>query len=95
MKIIGRDMLVTFGRKHANVAGALDVWRDTVERATWKTPHDIRAQFGRADFLPGDRIIFNIKGNHYRLVILVDYTHGRVAVEWVGTHAEYSKQTFR
>lgn len=95
MQIIGRDILASFTRKHTNVAGALDVWADRVKRAIWKTPHDIRGLFRSADFLTGNRVIFNIKGNHYRLVTLVDFTRGRVAVEWIGTHAEYSKQTFR
>lgn len=94
MKIIGREKLATFGRRHANAMGALDMWLDKVRRATWHTPHDIKAQFGSADFLSGNRVIFNIKGNHYRLATEVNYAHGRVAIEWVGTHAEYDKQTF-
>lgn len=95
MRIIGRNKLTRFGRRHANVAGALDAWVDEVRDAVWHTPRDIRASYGSADFLPGNRVIFNIKGNHYRLVTDVNYAHGWVAIEWVGTHAEYDKQTFR
>lgn len=95
MRIIARERLTIFGRKHANAVGALEAWLEEVRRAAWLTPHDIKANFGSADFLSGNRVIFNIKGNHYRLLTEVNYVHGWVAIEWVGTHAEYNKQTFR
>ena len=47
-----------------------------------------------ADFLPNNRVIFNLRGNHYRLVVVVVFAAGRVVVEWIGTHAEYDKRTF-
>jgi mRNA interferase HigB len=95
MKVIGRDKLTMFARKHAGASGALDMWDDTAARASWATPRDIKARFSSADFLSGNRVIFNIKGNRFRLVAEVNYEHGWVAIEWVGTHAEYDKQTFR
>lgn len=92
MKILGRDKLVSFSQKHANAKKALDVWFDEASRAVWKTPQNIKAHYRSADFLVDNRVIFNIKGNHYRLLIKVRYQHGVVLIEWIGTHAEYDKQ---
>ena len=92
MKVLGRDKLLRFSQKHANAKKALDVWFDEASRAVWQTPQDIKAHYRSADFLADNRVIFNIKGNHYRLVIKVKYQHGIALIEWVGTHAEYGKQ---
>lgn len=94
MKVLGRDKLVVFARKHASAKKALDVWFDEASRASWQTPQDIKAQYASADFLSDNRVIFNIKGNHYRLLIKVRYQQGIALIEWVGTHAEYDKQKF-
>ena len=94
MKVIGSDKLFKFYKKHNQAKSALDSWYAEAERAIWKTPQDIKDRYGSADFLAKNRVIFNIKGNHYRLVVKVRYQNGIVAIEWVGTHAEYNKQTF-
>lgn len=94
MKVLGRDKLVEFYTKHANVKSALDVWFSEVESAAWSTPQDIKNRYSSADFLADNRVIFNIKGNHYRLVVKVKYQNGIVVVEWVGTHSEYKKKCF-
>ncbi|MDD2863960.1 MAG: type II toxin-antitoxin system HigB family toxin [Methylococcales bacterium] len=57
-------------------------------------PQDIKNRYSSADFLAENRVIFDIKGNHYRLVVKVRYQGGIVVIEWVGTHAEYDKQDF-
>lgn len=95
MKVLGRDKLVNFYTKHANVKSALESWFSEAQTAAWKTPQDIKNRFRSADFLSDDRVIFNIKGNKYRLVIKVIYKNGIAVVEWVGTHAEYDKQNFK
>lgn len=94
MRILGLPLLEQFKRSHADARGPLDVWRSEVERSLWQTPMDIKQHFGSADFLADNRVIFNIKGNRYRLVIQVRYQAGLVVVEWIGTHAEYSKKNF-
>ena len=94
MRVLGRDKLILFSRKHANVKGALDAWFKEANEAEWHTPQDIKARYASADFLADNRVIFDIKGNHYRLVVKVIYTNGIVAIEWVGTHAEYDKKDF-
>jgi mRNA interferase HigB len=94
MKVLGRDKLVKFYKKHSNARRALEAWLSEVEDATWKTPQDIKNRYHSADFLADNRVIFNIKGNHYRLVIKVRYQNGITVVEWVGTHSQYDKQSF-
>jgi mRNA interferase HigB len=70
------------------------IWFDEACNAEWKTPQDIKNRYSSADFLADNRVIFDIKGNHYRLVVKVRYQGEIVVVEWVGTHAEYDKQDF-
>jgi mRNA interferase HigB len=94
MRVLGRDKLDKCSRKHADPKKALDVWFDEVTHAEWQTPQDIKNRYSSADFLADNRVIFNIKGNSYRLVIKVRYEHGLVVIEWVGTHAEYDKKSF-
>ena len=94
MRILSLPLLEDFKRHHADVRGQLDAWRDEVERETWQTPQDIKQRFKSADFLDDNRVIFNIKGNSYRLVVQVRYRGGIVVIEWVGTHAEYNKKKF-
>ena len=91
MLVLGRNKLIKFARKHTNSKKALDVWYKEVSEAEWLTPHDVRAQFQSADFISNNRVIFNIKGNHYRLIVKVKYLNNFVAVEWVGKHDDYSK----
>lgn len=92
MRVLGLPALDQFKKAHADARGPLDAWRHEVETANWKTPHDIKQRHRSADFLAANRVIFNIKGNTYRLVVQVRYQNGLVVVEWVGTHAEYSKK---
>ena len=94
MRVIGRDKLFKFSRKHNRAKAALNSWFAEAERANWQTPQDIKDRYTGVDFLSGNRVIFNIKGNHYRLVVKVRYQNGIVVVEWVGTHAEYDRQRF-
>lgn len=94
MKVLGRDKLTRFSARHSGAGKALDAWFAEAQRANWRTPSDIRRRYGSVDFLPRNRAIFNIKGNHYRLVVAVIYTNGIVVIEWVGTHAEYDRKVF-
>lgn len=62
-----------------------------VKRADWKKPSDVIENFPTADVITGKRFVFNIKGNHYRLVADIEFMKGIVFVVWLGTHAEYDK----
>lgn len=94
MRILGLLILEAFKKDHAACRGQLDAWQTDVEHDNWKTPHDIKQRYRSADFLADNRVIFNIIGNAYRLVVKIRYQNGLVVVEWVGTHAEYSKRKF-
>lgn len=94
MKILSRDKLIKFNKKHSNTKGALDAWFNEAKRAEWKTPRDLKDRYSSTDILTDNRVIFNIKGNHIRLVVKVCYQYRIVVIEWVGTHAEYDKKNF-
>jgi mRNA interferase HigB len=94
MQLLGLLKLEDFKRKHAASRGQLDAWRSYVETAQWSGPQDIKRWSAMASFLADNRVIFNIKGNSYRLVVKVRFESGVVLIEWIGTHAEYSKQDF-
>lgn len=94
MRLLGQIRLDAFKRKHADARRVLDAWQVDVERAQWSGPQDVKNRYPSASFLTDNRVIFNIKGNSYRLVVKAKYQNGIVLVEWVGTHAEYDKQGF-
>jgi mRNA interferase HigB len=66
-------------------------WFHEAERARWKTPDDIKREYRSADFLPGNRVVFNIAGKTFRLIVKIAYKPGIVFVRFIGTHAEYNK----
>lgn len=91
MKVIGIERIDKFIKKHNQAKGPLEAWYDEVKRSSWKTSQDIRARFNHVDFRPQNRVIFDIKGNDYRLVVHVIYVAGVVVIEKIGTHAEYNR----
>ena len=91
MNVAGRELLIPFMKRHTDAKGALDSWLQEVSRADWKEPQDIKERHRTASFLEDNRIVFNIKGNRYRLVVKVAYQAGVLRILWVGTHAEYDK----
>lgn len=91
MRIISRKRLIDFWEKHANAKGPLSAWYSEAESAQWNTTHDIKKQYNSADFVEDNRVIFNIGGNNYRLVVKVMYKPKTIYILWVGTHADYDK----
>jgi mRNA interferase HigB len=89
--IAGRQLIEKFIRKHANSKSSLSAWLEESEESEWKSPQDIKDRYRSADFLSGDRVIFDIGGNNYRLMVLVRYRNGVLLIQKIGTHAEYSK----
>ena len=92
MKIVGREKLDEFSSAHADARSWIDIWIADTEASPWKTPQDIKGNYASASFLAKNIVIFNVKGNRYRLEVLVAYNTGIVVVRWVGTHAEYTKR---
>lgn len=92
MKIVGRSRLQAFCEKHADARKWIENWLAEVEQASWITPQDIRDRYASASFLPGNTVVFNVKGNEYRLEITVAYQSSVVVVTWAGSHAEYDQR---
>ncbi len=91
MHIISRRPLRDFSQRHPQAKALLDAWFTEVRHANWKSFADIRLHYQSADVVAGDRVIFNVGGNRYRLVVKVAYKTGVVFIRFVGTHTEYDK----
>ena len=90
MQIIARRTLKQFWELHPNAELPLRLWYARVKAAKWSGPADVKTDFGGAvDFVGDNRIIFDIGGNKFRLIVHVAYAYGRVLVKFVGTHKEY------
>lgn len=97
MRIFARSTLTRFideldGHKDQRaVKAALDSWFQEARQAQWKNSSDLKARYANASIVGADRVVFNIKGNAYRLVISVNYERGAIFIKWLGTHKEYDK----
>jgi mRNA interferase HigB len=91
MRLITRQKLKQFWQKYPDAEGQLTAWVKEVEHANWKTPNDVKARYSTADPIKDNRVVFNIKGNHYRLVVKFHYNTQVVFIRFVGTHEEYDK----
>jgi len=78
-------------KDHAALKGALDAWFDEVKKARWSSGADVKRSYATASIVSADRIVFNIKGNDYRLVVATDFDKGIVWIKWIGTHKDYNK----
>jgi len=95
MRVVGRKKLDVFCGKHTNVRKWIATWLNEAEGAVWSSPQTIKDRFVSASFLAGNTVIFNIKGNEYRLEVVVAYRTGIVTIVWAGTHAEYDQRNAR
>lgn len=97
MRIIARRTLREFvdslagQRDQPAVKAALDAWFDEVSKAAWENSADVKQLYATASIVSAERIVFNIKGNDYRLVVAVDFEKAIVWIKWVGTHKAYDK----
>lgn len=91
MRVIARGTLRNFYDIHADSKSPLEAWFHEVAAARWVGPQDIKNRFPSADILQGNRAIFNIKGNTYRLIVKIHYNTGIVFIRFIGTHAEYDR----
>ncbi|QIL84198.1 type II toxin-antitoxin system HigB family toxin (plasmid) [Diaphorobacter sp. HDW4A] len=91
MRIIALSTLREYWEQHPKAKEPLQGWYAEALRANWKTPADIKAQYRNASFVGNNRVVFNIKGNDYRLVVAVMYRAGALFVKFVGTHKEYDQ----
>lgn len=89
MKIISIKALKDFWGKHPDAEQPLKAWVDEATKADWKSPAEIKAQYRSASILKNRRVVFNIKGNDYRLIVSIAYQRGWMFVKFIGTHKEY------
>ena len=91
MRVLAKKTLREFWENHADCEEQLKAWYEEAEAAEWKSPRDIKGEYATASFLADNRVVFNIKGNRYRLVVKIYYDFGKVFIRFIGTHAEYDK----
>jgi len=91
LRVFNRSTLELFWRKHPDAEQPLRAWFREVEHTSWRGPADVRARYGTADFVANNRVVFDIRGNKYRLVVAVKYEFFCTYIRFVGTHAEYDE----
>lgn len=91
MRVIAVSTLRAFWECHRTAEQPLKAWYDEARRAQWLTPQDIRDHYASASFVGGNRVVFNIKGNDYRLIVAVAWRFQAVYIKFIGTHAQYDR----
>ena len=91
MRIIKRQTLSNFWRHHRDAAEPLKSWYREAKAADWQSPHDVKAMFGSASVVGDNRVVFNIAGNKYRLVVKFNYPYRVAYIRFIGTHAKYNE----
>lgn len=89
MRVIAKKRLREFWEQHPDAREPLLAWFREAEQEDWDTPAAVKAKYRNASILGGNRVVFNVKGNTYRLVVKIKYAYRVVYVRFVGTHAEY------
>lgn len=91
MRIIAKKTLRDFWTRHPECEQQLKAWHQEAEEANWKGPNNIKQDFPSASIIGENRVVFNIKGNHFRLIVKINYSFGIVWIRFVGTHKQYDK----
>jgi len=93
MRVIAKKTLRKFWTmpNRSDSKGPLEAWHSEVQRANWSTPQVVKDQFRSASILKNNRMVFNIAGNKYRLIVSIDYPRQVVFIKFVGTHKQYDQ----
>lgn len=91
MIIITRTRLLAFSKKHPTSIEALNRWYAITKAANWSNFADLKKVFSNVDYVGNDRYVFNIKGNEFRLVLMIHFSIRTVYIKYIGTHQEYNK----
>lgn len=91
MRVIARSTLKKFWEDNPTAEQPLLAWADEAENADWQTPQQLKEQYRNASILGDKRVVFNIKGNDFRLIVDIEYKFSLVFVIWIGSHSEYDK----
>ena len=97
VRVIARGTLTDFVQNRVErklqraVKDQLDAWYAEAAKAKWKSSAELKAQYGSASIVSSERVVFNIKGNDYRLVVAINYHYQVLLIKWIGTHKEYDR----
>lgn len=91
MNIYNRSTIKAFIKKHADCRDQMMLWYNEVSGKHWKSPKDVKKDFVTASIIRNNRVVFNIKGNKYRMVVAMNYERRWVQIKFIGTHAEYDR----
>ena len=91
MRVIAKKILREFWEKHTDSKEQLKTWYKEASKAIWISPADIKSEYPKASILKSERVVFNICGNKYRLIVQINYLRQWVFIRFIGTHGEYEK----
>jgi len=91
LRVIAKKILRDFWEKHPDSEQQLKAWYQEADNATWKNPNALKKDYPNASIIGDNRVVFNIKGNDYRLIVKINYDYQMIWVRFVGTHAQYDK----
>ena len=91
MRVFSYSTLRNFWAVHADAEAPLRIWYRQARHADRRSPADVRALYSSASIIAGNRVVFNIKGNDYRLVVNIDYPRRTIFIRFIGTHSEYDR----
>lgn len=91
MRIISRKKLIDFWKINPYSEQPLKAWYYETKKVKWRSPNELKKQIRSASIINKKRVVFNIKGNEYRLVVDIEYKIGLVFIIWIGTHKKYNK----
>jgi mRNA interferase HigB len=89
LRVIAKKILREFWRRHSDCEQQLKSWYRECEKGSWKNNHEIKKNYPAASILADNRVVFNIKGNTYRLVVKINFTYQMMWIRFIGTHKEY------
>lgn len=91
MRVISRKPLNDLAKRYPEAKSELEAWFHEAEAAVWANPAEVKLQYGNASILRGSRVVFNICGNKFRLVVKINYPYSIVYIRFAGTHKEYDR----
>lgn len=91
MRAVSKKKVVEYYTKNASSKTALEEWYKKVTKSNWGSLNELKTKFPSADYVGNNRVVFNIKGNDYRLVTIIIYVSQKIYIRWIGTHAQYDK----
>ncbi|MBV6640434.1 MAG: type II toxin-antitoxin system HigB family toxin [Cyclobacteriaceae bacterium] len=91
MRVVSKKKIIDYYAKNINAKVALEEWYKKVSKFSWENLNELKEDFPSTDYVGNNRVVFNIKGNDYRLIAIVIYVSHKLYIRWIGTHAEYDK----